>query len=244
MLRRALNRSVLNGVSIGVKSFPGEAWQSVRTRFFNDDVASAMGGIAPPQHQPLTPPPPPGPGGAQVQKEDDGNWGDAEMPAAPQNDQFEGSWDEISGAAMQLDSSRFDPKLFEGEPSDEQVDRYMGSECKSASEKWKDRQQKVRHDFERHTTDSGSSEVQVAILTERIKQMQDHLTVHRKDFSSRRGLERMLNTRRKLLIYLRKKDFDRYCTTIGRLNLKDIYVRQDRYAIYRTAKELQRKKLN
>jgi len=68
--------------------------------------------------------------------------------------------------------------------------------------------------------DTGSPEVQVAILSERIRNLTDHLSTHRKDFHSRRGLLVMVGLRRRLLDYLKRVDADRYATVIGRLGLR------------------------
>lgn len=68
--------------------------------------------------------------------------------------------------------------------------------------------------------DTGSPEVQVAILTERIQNLTDHFKTHAKDNHSRRGLLMMVNNRRSLLDYLRKKDGDRYTALIGKLGLR------------------------
>ena len=68
--------------------------------------------------------------------------------------------------------------------------------------------------------DTGSPEVQVAILSERIRNLTDHLSTHRKDFHSRRGLLVMVGLRRRLLDYLKRVDADRYTTLIGRLGLR------------------------
>jgi small subunit ribosomal protein S15 len=68
--------------------------------------------------------------------------------------------------------------------------------------------------------DTGSPEVQVAILTERINNLTDHFKGHKKDNHSRRGLLTMVSTRRSLLDYLKKKDETRYTTLIGRLSLR------------------------
>ena len=78
----------------------------------------------------------------------------------------------------------------------------------------------MRGEFERHPTDTGSTEVQVAALTERISHLNGHFKVHRHDFSSARGLQRCLAQRRKLLRYLRRKDFALYGKTIESLGLK------------------------
>ena len=68
--------------------------------------------------------------------------------------------------------------------------------------------------------DTGSPEVQVAVLSERIKNLTEHLGSHGKDFHSRRGLLMMVGQRRRLLEYLKKKDAKRYETLIGRLDLR------------------------
>ncbi|MGA0935843.1 MAG: 30S ribosomal protein S15 [Pseudohongiellaceae bacterium] len=68
--------------------------------------------------------------------------------------------------------------------------------------------------------DTGSPEVQVALLTTNINQLQDHFKEHNQDHHSRRGLIRMVNTRRKLLDYLKRKDVNRYADLIKRLGLR------------------------
>ena len=68
--------------------------------------------------------------------------------------------------------------------------------------------------------DTGSPEVQVAILSERIRNLTDHLSTHKKDFHSRRGLLVMVGQRRRLLDYLRGVDAERYTSLIGRLGLR------------------------
>lgn len=68
--------------------------------------------------------------------------------------------------------------------------------------------------------DTGSPEVQVALASERITNLTEHLKVHAKDFHSRRGLLMLVGRRRRLLDYLRKKDHDRYTALIGRLGLR------------------------
>jgi small subunit ribosomal protein S15 len=71
-----------------------------------------------------------------------------------------------------------------------------------------------------HETDTGSPEVQVAILTERINQLTEHLKIHKKDKHSRRGLLKMVGARRSLLDYLMKKDIERYRALIAKLGLR------------------------
>ena len=71
-----------------------------------------------------------------------------------------------------------------------------------------------------HETDTGSPEVQVAILTARIQQLTEHLKIHKHDNHSRRGLLKMVGKRRKLLDYLAKKDIERYRALIAKLGIR------------------------
>ena len=84
------------------------------------------------------------------------------------------------------------------------------------------RQQKsgIVSDHRRHDTDTGSSEVQVAILTDRINRLSEHFQTHKKDHHSRRGLLILVSKRRRLLDYLRRTDNDRYRALIQRLGLR------------------------
>ena len=83
-----------------------------------------------------------------------------------------------------------------------------------------DRRQELIKDHARQDGDTGSPEVQVAILTERIRNLTEHFKSHKKDNHSRRGLLMMVNKRRALLDYLRKKDGDRYLALIAKLGLR------------------------
>jgi small subunit ribosomal protein S15 len=74
--------------------------------------------------------------------------------------------------------------------------------------------------FRIHETDTGSPEVQIALLTTRINELTDHLRSHRHDHHSRRGLLKLVGQRRRLLAYLQKKDVERYRATIMRLGLR------------------------
>jgi small subunit ribosomal protein S15 len=74
--------------------------------------------------------------------------------------------------------------------------------------------------YQRDSSDTGSPEVQVALLSARINQLTQHFGAHQKDHHSRRGLLRMVNQRRKLLDYLKKTDQNRYQSLIGRLGLR------------------------
>ena len=80
--------------------------------------------------------------------------------------------------------------------------------------------QQIIDDYKRGPADTGSPEVQVALLTARIQDLTGHFTVHKKDHHSRRGLIRLVNSRRKLLDYLKRKDLDRYRALIARLGLR------------------------
>ena len=75
-------------------------------------------------------------------------------------------------------------------------------------------------DYAQQAADTGSPEVQVALLSERIGNLTEHLKTHAKDFHSRRGLLMLVGRRRRLLDYLKKKDTQRYTTLIGRLSLR------------------------
>ncbi len=80
--------------------------------------------------------------------------------------------------------------------------------------------QRVLSDYQRSERDTGSSEVQVALLTERINELSEHFKVHKKDHHSRRGLLKIVSQRRRLLDYLKRKDVERYSALIGRLGLR------------------------
>jgi small subunit ribosomal protein S15 len=75
-------------------------------------------------------------------------------------------------------------------------------------------------DFKTHATDTGSPEVQVALLTKRINDLTEHFKTHTKDYHIRRGLMVMVGQRRRLLDYLKRKDKTRYATLIERLGLR------------------------
>lgn len=84
----------------------------------------------------------------------------------------------------------------------------------------KERKQEVIETYKRDEKDTGSPEVQVALLTERINELTEHLKVHKKDNHSRRGLLKMVGKRRNLLNYLAKKDEERYKAIVEKLNLR------------------------
>ena len=80
--------------------------------------------------------------------------------------------------------------------------------------------EKIVSDYKTHTSDTGSSQVQIALLTQRINELTDHFRVHKKDNHSRRGLLKMVSRRRKLLDYLKRKDINEYHTIIEKLGLR------------------------
>ncbi|MBN1326569.1 MAG: 30S ribosomal protein S15 [Candidatus Cloacimonetes bacterium] len=75
-------------------------------------------------------------------------------------------------------------------------------------------------EFKLHDSDTGSPEVQVALLSQRIKDITEHLKIHKKDFHSRRGLLKLIGKRRRLLDYIQKKDIERYRVLIKSLGLR------------------------
>lgn len=83
-----------------------------------------------------------------------------------------------------------------------------------------EQKQDIIKEYGRGTGDTGSPEVQVALLSARIKELTDHFADHKKDHHSRRGLLKMVNQRRKLLDYLKAKDLGRYQELISRLGLR------------------------
>ena len=83
-----------------------------------------------------------------------------------------------------------------------------------------DKKQEIINSFKKHDSDTGSPEVQIALLTERITYLTEHFKVHKKDHHSRRGLLKMVGQRRRLLDYVKKKDVERYKSIIERLGIR------------------------
>ncbi|MDB9526842.1 30S ribosomal protein S15 [Oscillatoria sp. CS-180] len=83
-----------------------------------------------------------------------------------------------------------------------------------------ERKQELISEYQVHETDTGSAEVQVAMLTERINKLSQHLQSNKKDYSSRRGLLKMIGRRKRLLSYIAKKDVNKYRELIGRLGIR------------------------
>lgn len=84
----------------------------------------------------------------------------------------------------------------------------------------KDKKTEVIESYRQHGTDTGSPEVQIALLTVRVNQLTDHLRKNKHDESSRRGLLKLVGQRRRMLAYLRRKDFNRYVAVTERLNIR------------------------
>jgi small subunit ribosomal protein S15 len=84
----------------------------------------------------------------------------------------------------------------------------------------KEKKTEVISEFNRHENDTGSPEVQIALLTNRIEQLTAHLRIHTHDESSRRGLLKLVGQRRRLLTYLRKKDYHLYVEITNKLNIR------------------------
>jgi small subunit ribosomal protein S15 len=84
----------------------------------------------------------------------------------------------------------------------------------------KEEKQQIIEEYQLEEGDTGSPEVQVALLTTRIKQLTEHLKEHKSDYHSRRGLLKMVGRRKRLLTYLKKKDIERYRNLIDRLGIR------------------------
>jgi len=84
----------------------------------------------------------------------------------------------------------------------------------------KEKKAKIIDEFKVNARDTGSAEVQIAILTERINQLGEHFKLHKRDFHSRRGLLALVGTRRRLLNYLKNKDAKKYETILEKLSLR------------------------
>lgn len=90
----------------------------------------------------------------------------------------------------------------------------------------KELKQSVIAEYKRAENDTGSPEVQIAILTARINHLTEHLKVHRKDYHSRLGMFKMIGKRRRLMRYLYREDYDRYKALISKLGIRDPFSRR------------------
>lgn len=84
----------------------------------------------------------------------------------------------------------------------------------------KEKKQEIMREYSQHEKDTGSPEVQIALLSGRITNLTEHFRFHKKDHHSRRGLLKLVGQRRRLLNYLKEKDIDRYRTIVNRLGLR------------------------
>jgi small subunit ribosomal protein S15 len=84
----------------------------------------------------------------------------------------------------------------------------------------REQREQIVHDYRRHESDTGSTDVQVALLTDRINQLTGHFKTHLKDHHGRRGLLKMVGQRRRLLDYVKRRDPDRYRQLIDRLGIR------------------------
>ncbi len=84
----------------------------------------------------------------------------------------------------------------------------------------KEKKATIIQEYKVHEKDTGSPEVQIAMLSDRINYLTEHLKMHKKDHHSRRGLLKMVGKRRRLLNYVKKKDFDRYRVIISKLGIR------------------------
>ena len=85
----------------------------------------------------------------------------------------------------------------------------------------KERVAELMAEYGKNPNDSGSAEVQVAILTERIRNLTEHLKVHKKDFHTRTGLLKLIGKRRRLLVYIKDRDIEEYRALIAKLGIRD-----------------------
>ena len=85
----------------------------------------------------------------------------------------------------------------------------------------KERVAELMAEYGKNPNDSGSAEVQVAILTERIRNLTEHLKVHKKDFHTRTGLLKLIGKRRRMLVYIKDRDIDEYRALIAKLGIRD-----------------------
>ena len=85
----------------------------------------------------------------------------------------------------------------------------------------KERVAELMAEYGKDANDSGSAEVQVAILTERIRNLTEHLKVHKKDFHTRTGLLKLIGKRRRLLVYIKNRDIEEYRALIAKLGIRD-----------------------
>lgn len=124
-------------------------------------------------------------------------------------------------------------------PREDLVDRYLSPDLMSRAQRLQLRVLDARRAFSRFEGDSGSPEVQAAVLSERIRDLMEHLQSHKKDHAARWGLRAMLHKRRRVLSYLRRRDFESFAAVVSRLGLRDAaFARQARADKYRVGSRL------
>ncbi|KAJ7553673.1 hypothetical protein O6H91_06G108000 [Diphasiastrum complanatum] len=106
-------------------------------------------------------------------------------------------------------------------PKEHMLEKYFAPENMSLAARRKIELKDIRETFKMHNADCGSTPVQISLLTQKIKHLSNHLSQHKKDKHSRRGLEAMIENRRRLLIYFRRKDWEAYCYMLSTLGLRD-----------------------
>ncbi|KAI8101960.1 hypothetical protein M9434_007021 [Picochlorum sp. BPE23] len=177
-------------------------------------------------------------------------WRRLKSPLPPRSERPQGRYqrrhtqgEESSSSSNAMDSELRERRVAKEEPTSSSkdfeamsqqqrpdlVERYMSLEMGSRKDRTRATLQEVAKQFARFPGDTGSSDVQVALLTSKIALLAEHVKAHPKDHSSRRGLRAMLHGRRQLLQYLRRTQFDRYAKVISRLGLKDSFGPQDRF---------------
>lgn len=120
----------------------------------------------------------------------------------------------------------------------ELVEQYLSMDVMSKAQKLRAQKPSLIAQYQRHAADVGSSEVQVALLTARIRSLEQHFAEHRKDKHTLRGLQVLINRRKALLQYLRRSNFDRYSVVLHKLQLRDIYAKQNKFDSYRVGTNL------
>ncbi|KAK8814619.1 hypothetical protein WA556_006658, partial [Blastocystis sp. ATCC 50177/Nand II] len=115
---------------------------------------------------------------------------------------------------------RITEEMLDGYP--EEYKRVFGLDTMSQDDINRAKKQEIIGKFQRKAFDTGSSEVQIALLTERIRRLTEHLWYHHKDFSAKRQMYNLVGRRKKLMKYLRENNFERYVYTIRELKMNDI----------------------
>lgn len=148
------------------------------------------------------------------------------------------TWDQALGSTTSSSSSSSGIPMEPTNPNPELVQKLLEPSMLNRRDRLQLRKEAIMKEYQRYDGDVGSPEVQVALLTERIRDLSTHFQTHKKDEHSRRGLAGLLNQRRALLKYLRASNFPRFCFVIHKLGLKDTFGKQARYDNYRVGSRL------